>query len=246
MIANQAASLVKTGLSSYEDSLDQLAGLVAENLQDKKNMQEIEAEIRAVHTRNKTLVAAYYMDFQTGKLHISSYAKLNLDVRDTDTYRYLKANPKMQWLDVYKDKVTGAIMTSVVAPVFSDGKMVGTVGYDINLSTIGKIRAGISLAEKIEVADKWINKGYSVSVVLRIIGIPRSTYYYQKNYRVEEKKVSEGRPAPGYSIKEDGKKVSDEQIKEFLLEEIAGDAFNYGYRKLTKVLRRNYKLNFRS
>jgi len=31
--------------------------------------------------------------------------------------------------------------------------------------------------------------------VLRIIGIPRSTYYYQKNYRVEEKKVSEGRPA---------------------------------------------------
>jgi len=75
------------------------------------------------------------MDFQTGKL--------NLDVRDTDTYRYLKANPKMQWLDVYKDKVTGAIMTSVVAPVFSDGKMVGAVGYDINLSTIGKIRAGI-------------------------------------------------------------------------------------------------------
>jgi len=50
MIANQAASLVKTGLPSYEDSLDQLAGLVAENLQDKKNMQEIEAEIRAVQT----------------------------------------------------------------------------------------------------------------------------------------------------------------------------------------------------
>ncbi|WP_382284528.1 hypothetical protein [Heyndrickxia sporothermodurans] len=28
--------------------------------------------------------------------------------------------------------------------------------------------------------------------VLKIIGISRSTYYYQKNYRVEEKKVSEG------------------------------------------------------
>ncbi|WP_382285737.1 hypothetical protein [Heyndrickxia sporothermodurans] len=40
--------------------------------------------------------------------------------------------------------------------------------------------------------------------MLKIIGISRSTYYYQKNYRVEEKKVSEGRPAPGYSIKEDG------------------------------------------
>lgn len=78
--------------------------------------------------------------------------------------------------------------------------------------------------------------------MLKIIGIPRSTYYYQKNYRVEEKKVSEGRPAPGYSFKEDGKKVSDEQIKEFLLETIAGDGYNYGYRKLTKVLRRTYSL----
>lgn len=59
---------------------------------------------------------------------------------------------------------------------------------------------------------------------------------------MEEKKGSEGRPAPGYSIQEDGKKVSDEQIKEFLMEEIEGDGFNYGYRKLTKVLRRKYKL----
>ncbi|MGG5254455.1 IS3 family transposase [Neobacillus sp. SM06] len=98
------------------------------------------------------------------------------------------------------------------------------------------------LAEKLEVAEKWIQKGYSISVVLKIIGIPRSTYYYQKNYRVEEKKVSEGRPAPGYSFKEDGQKVSDEQIKEFLLEGIAGDAYNYGYRKLTKFLYRNHNL----
>ena len=78
--------------------------------------------------------------------------------------------------------------------------------------------------------------------MLKILKIPRSTYYYQKNYRVEEKKVSEGRPAPGYSTTEDGKKISDEQIKEFLLEEIAGDAYNYGYRKLTKLLRNKYTL----
>lgn len=78
--------------------------------------------------------------------------------------------------------------------------------------------------------------------MLKILGIPRSTYYYQKNYRVEGKKVSEGRPAPGYSYNEDGKKISDEQIKEFLLEEIAGDGYNYGYRKLTKVLCRKYNL----
>lgn len=59
---------------------------------------------------------------------------------------------------------------------------------------------------------------------------------------MEEKKVSEGRPAPGYSTDEDGKKIPDEQIKEFLLELIAGEYNNFGYRKLAKILRRIYKL----
>jgi putative transposase len=79
-------------------------------------------------------------------------------------------------------------------------------------------------------------------MVLNILDISRSTYYYQKNGRVEEKQVSGGRPAPGYSIKEDGNKISDEQIKEWLLDEIAGDGYSYGYRKLTKQLRRQYSL----
>ena len=59
---------------------------------------------------------------------------------------------------------------------------------------------------------------------------------------MEEKKVSEGRPAPGYSINEGGKKVSDEQIKEYLLELVSGECSGYGYRKLTVMLRRQYKL----
>lgn len=79
-------------------------------------------------------------------------------------------------------------------------------------------------------------------MVLKIVDIPHSTYYYRKHYRVDEKKVSEGRPAPGYSIKEDGEKVSDEQIKEFLLELISGECSNYGYRKLNVVLRREHHL----
>lgn len=78
--------------------------------------------------------------------------------------------------------------------------------------------------------------------MLKIIGIPRSTYYYQKNGRVEEKQVSEGRPAPGYSIKKNGKKIPDEQIKEWLLEAIAGDGYSYGYHKLTKLVRRQHDL----
>jgi putative transposase len=50
---------------------------------------------------------------------------------------------------------------------------------------------------------------------------------------------SEGRAIPGYSLKRDGIKVSDEQIKEWLME---GEAYAYGYRKLTVFLRRTYGL----
>lgn len=60
---------------------------------------------------------------------------------------------------------------------------------------------------------------------------------------MEEKKVSEGRPAPGYSTDEDGKKIPDEQIKEFILELVSGEYSNFGYRKLTVMLGRIYKLN---
>ncbi|WP_051045261.1 IS3 family transposase [Halalkalibacterium ligniniphilum] len=78
--------------------------------------------------------------------------------------------------------------------------------------------------------------------MLKIIGLPRSIYYYQKNYKVKEKQVSEGRPAPGYSSTKDGKKIADEQIIEWLLEEIKGDAYACKYRKLTKHIRRHYDL----
>ena len=51
-----------------------------------------------------------------------------------------------------------------------------------------------------------------------------------------------GRPIPGYSLTESGEKISDEQIKEWLLELVAGDGFPYGYRKLTVCLKEDYKL----
>lgn len=79
-------------------------------------------------------------------------------------------------------------------------------------------------------------------MVLKIVRVPRSTYYHRKHYRVETKKVSEGRPAPGYSTDDNGQKVPDEQIKEYLLELISGEYHSFGYRKLTKMLRRLYRL----
>lgn len=51
-----------------------------------------------------------------------------------------------------------------------------------------------------------------------------------------------GRPVPGYSFDQTQHPVSDEQIKEGLMELIAGDGAHYGYRKLTVCLRRQYGL----
>lgn len=74
------------------------------------------------------------------------------------------------------------------------------------------------------------------------MGVARSSYYYQTRYAVEEKQVSEGRPAPGYSYNQNHFRIPDEQIKEWLMEVISGSGYNYGYHKLTMALRRDYDL----
>jgi putative transposase len=51
-----------------------------------------------------------------------------------------------------------------------------------------------------------------------------------------------GRPIPGYCFTKQGKKVSDEQIKEWIMETITGDGYSYGYVKLTHHLRQVYSL----
>ena len=51
-----------------------------------------------------------------------------------------------------------------------------------------------------------------------------------------------GRPFPGYCWNTAGHRISDEQVKEWLLEAIADEEESYGYRKLTKYLQRHHKL----
>jgi putative transposase len=51
-----------------------------------------------------------------------------------------------------------------------------------------------------------------------------------------------GRPRSTYSLTPEGRKISDEQIKEYLTELVCGEGFPYGYRKLTVCLREDYGL----
>ncbi len=115
---------------------------------------------------------------------------------------------------------------------------------------IGKSRSFVilkkgepSLSDKMEIADKWIQLGYTAKMVLRIVGILEATYYYRKNKASQKPRVYHGgRPIPGYSLSMDGQPVSDGQIKEWLSELIADEEAAYGYRKLTVCLRRDHQL----
>ena len=96
------------------------------------------------------------------------------------------------------------------------------------------------------IAEHWINQGYKANQVLKIIGISSSTYYaFQKRQNCPQKlpRKSSGRPIKVYSMSAVGKKISDEQIKEYLSELIVGEECSYGYRKLTICLKRQYGLN---
>lgn len=77
---------------------------------------------------------------------------------------------------------------------------------------------------------------------MRILSINRSTYYYQLAHPQKERVNTGGRPFPGYSRKRDGKEVKDQKIKDYLMELIQGEDSVYGYRKLTRGLRRKYQL----
>ena len=82
-----------------------------------------------------------------------------------------------------------------------------------------------SLADKVTIAKRWIEKGYNKAVVLNFVGLAVSTYYYNTVGKVQNPKKPAGRKPPGYSLNNQGEKISDELIKEYLLELVCGDGF---------------------
>ena len=104
-----------------------------------------------------------------------------------------------------------------------------------------------SLTDKVIVAKRWIRKGYNTSLVLDFVGLAPSTFYENINRKKEltkEEKTDKavGRPQTQFSYTLDGKKIPDEQIKEWLCDLVCGDGFPYGYKKLTAALVDDYAL----
>lgn len=76
---------------------------------------------------------------------------------------------------------------------------------------------------------------------MRLTGLASSTYYDRKRRESQpDRRPSghrRGRPYPGYSLTVDGRKVCDEQIKEWLMELAEGEKHVYGYKRLAECLR---------
>ena len=98
------------------------------------------------------------------------------------------------------------------------------------------------LENAIEVASFWIAQGYPVRTVLRICHVARSTYYYRLKHPERQKPKGKGRPVPGYSLDKQDQVVSDIRIKGFIRRILQGPDAAFGYRKITVLLRRRFKL----
>ncbi|MFD6207081.1 PDC sensor domain-containing protein [Peribacillus sp. NPDC060253] len=141
--AQNAAAQINLSMATYENSLEQLSQLISNQIKNGDSIKDIQQTLKAFQTNNENLISVYYMDGSDGSLYASPHMDFNQDARETKTYTQLTEKPETKWMDVYKDSVSGTIMTSVVTPVLSDGKMAGALGYDIDLSTIGNMRASI-------------------------------------------------------------------------------------------------------
>ena len=142
--AKNAVEQVSLGLLNYETSLSQFSHVVGNILsKEQVDYTQINELAEIYKEKNSDYLSVYFMDFGTGKLHIAPAIDYDFDVRDSTTFKNLTANPNLQWVDVYLDKGSNKLMTSLIAPVFKNDQLVGAVGYDIDFSTIGKIREEI-------------------------------------------------------------------------------------------------------
>ena len=80
--------------------------------------------------------------------------------------------------------------------------------------------------------------------MLKYVGLLRSTYYYHisTENKSKAKPQNVGRPLVGYSYNTSKDIVCDEEIKEYIMEAIQGEAFYYGYHKITQYLRKRFNL----
>ncbi|MBQ0139967.1 MAG: methyl-accepting chemotaxis protein [Kurthia sp.] len=141
--AQNAMQQVSLGLEGYEKSLAQLQQVIETMVdKDKVDFKQIDQLTKKMTEENDDYISVYYMDFEASKFHGVPEVP-DWDVNNSRAPELVSKNPEVQWLDVYLDTNINVLMTSVIAPVYKDDKIIGSVGFDLDFSTIGHIRESI-------------------------------------------------------------------------------------------------------
>jgi putative transposase len=99
------------------------------------------------------------------------------------------------------------------------------------------------LADRRAICAQFVAEGYAVAKVSKMVGLSRSSWYFQGKASGEDRRYQNaGRPIPGFTVNRDGTIVLDPTISSLLIDyrrqpEYANGG---GYRKLTKMLRRDH------
>ncbi len=91
------------------------------------------------------------------------------------------------------------------------------------------------------IAESFIDQGYSITIVLKTVGLPRGSYYY----RPIEVRKTKGKTISRYTKTEKGEYVTNDQVINEIKELLEIEFVDYGYRKVTHWLRqeKHYLIN---
>lgn len=137
--AVSSAKSIQIFLSKHEKSVEELSLHIASLYDDKGKNETIHQLLENTKSHDETLVAAYFIDAESGRMDIAPWVDFG-NALDTRAFKETKEADATHWMEVYKDNVTGDMMTSVITPVKKNDQLIGVLGYDISLDAIGDLR----------------------------------------------------------------------------------------------------------
>ncbi|MEK4971641.1 methyl-accepting chemotaxis protein [Niallia sp. FSL R7-0648] len=137
--AVSSAKSIQIFLSKHEKSVEELSLHIASLYDDKGENETILQLLENTKSHDESLVAAYFIDAESGRMDIAPWVDFG-NALDTRAFKETKEADTTHWMEVYKDNVTGDMMTSVITPVKKNGQLIGVLGYDISLDAIGDLR----------------------------------------------------------------------------------------------------------
>ncbi|MEK4440755.1 MULTISPECIES: methyl-accepting chemotaxis protein [Niallia] len=137
--AVSSAKSIQIFLSKHEKSVEELSLHIASLYDDKGENETIHQLLENTKSHDESLVAAYFIDAESGRMDIAPWVDFG-NALDTRAFKETKEADATHWMEVYKDNVTGDMMTSVITPVKKNDQLIGVLGYDISLDAIGDLR----------------------------------------------------------------------------------------------------------